>query len=101
MAHQLSIPPCCLDPASPLHPPPLDKPLRIHIEGPKSSIEKLLPGITWHIGIHEVVFPQLAGPELAALAYSAVYGQEPSEGSDDMVVTDEYLGLIMKPVQTG
>ena len=99
MAYQLSIPPCCHDPADPTHSPALGQPLRIQIEGPKVSIDKLLPGISWQTSVATPTFPQPAGPKLAALAFKAVYGQPPD--TDDMIVRDEYLGLIMKPQPTG
>ncbi|KFH42619.1 hypothetical protein ACRE_066320 [Hapsidospora chrysogenum ATCC 11550] len=41
------------------------------------------------------MFPQPAGPELAKLAYKAIYGQDvrPSV-ENDLVVRDEYLGWV-------
>ncbi|EGX89987.1 hypothetical protein CCM_08241 [Cordyceps militaris CM01] len=74
MPHQLSIPPCVLTPAHPHHLPPIQKPLRINIEGPTP-----------------------AGPELADLTYRTLYGKAPVLDTD-LVVRDEYLGWIRRPV---
>lgn len=95
MGLQLHIPPCISDPAHPLHPPPLEKPLRIQIEGPLVAIQKLLPSITWHTDPLALVFPQPAGPELAELAYRALFGREVRpDVANDLVVRDEYLGWV-------
>ncbi|KAI1141371.1 hypothetical protein F5Y05DRAFT_259054 [Hypoxylon sp. FL0543] len=97
MALELHIPPCISTPAHPFHLPPVDKPLRIQIEGPLVSVQKLLPGITWHTDIRFHVFPQPAGPELAKLTYEKIYGQKVrSDVAGDMVVRDEYLGWVME-----
>lgn len=95
MSYELCIPPCFHDPAHPLHPPPLGRPLRIQIEGPVVAIQKLLPSISWHTDIFNPVFPQPAGPELAKLAYRALYGQDVRPGADDVIVRDEYLGWVI------
>ncbi|KAH8719437.1 hypothetical protein GQ44DRAFT_687709 [Phaeosphaeriaceae sp. PMI808] len=71
MAPQLHIPPCVNSPFHPLHPPPRDKPLRIRIQGPLETIQKLLPNTSWH-PIRN--FPQLGGQELARLTYEKLYG---------------------------
>lgn len=95
MGYELYIPPCIHDPAHPLHPPPLEKPLRISIEGPLPAIEKLLPSITWHTDLRNVVFPQPAAHELAKMTYRAIYGQDVRpEVPGDMIVRDEYLGWV-------
>ncbi|OTA91911.1 hypothetical protein M434DRAFT_75445 [Hypoxylon sp. CO27-5] len=97
MALELHIPPCISSPAHPFHPPPLDQPLRIQIEGPLASIQKLFPGISWHANIMPSAFPHPAGPELAKLTYQKIYGREVrSEIAGDMVVRDEYLGWVME-----
>jgi hypothetical protein len=95
MAYKLHIPPCISNPNHPLHPPPLEKPLRIQIEGPLVAIQKLLPGITGHADPLSLVFPQPAGPELAKLAYQTLYGRDVCpELANDMIVRDEYLGWV-------
>ncbi|KAI0829172.1 hypothetical protein F5Y06DRAFT_220966 [Hypoxylon sp. FL0890] len=95
MALELHIPPCISTPTHRFHPPPLDQPLRIQIEGPLVSIQKLLPGITWHTDIMAPIFPQPAGPELARLAYQKIYGHDVRpDVPGDMVVRDEYLGWV-------
>lgn len=68
-------------------------PLRVQIEGPVVAIQKLLPDISWHTDPLSLVFPQPAGPEIAKLAYQAIYGRSVRpELANDMVVRDEYLG---------
>ncbi|KAK4104119.1 hypothetical protein N658DRAFT_243404 [Parathielavia hyrcaniae] len=97
MAFALHIPPCTVfcTPAHPLHPPPLEKPLRIQIEGPVVAIRMLLPGISWHTDPLSLVIPQRAGPELAKLAYRVIYGRHVRpEFANDQVVRDEYLGWV-------
>lgn len=96
MALELYIPPCVKTPAHPLHPPPSEQPLRIQIEGPLVSIQKLLPGLSWHTDVTSSVFPQPAGLELAKVAYRKIYEREVRpETAGDMVVRDEYLGWVM------
>lgn len=101
MAFELYVKPCVNSPASPLHPPPLERPLRIQIEGPSVSIEKLLPGTSWHIKPESLKFPQPAGTALASLAYQKIYGRKVrQEVAGDMVVRDEYLGWVVeKPLR--
>ncbi len=101
MALQLCIPPCIHEPAHPLHPPPLDKPLRIQIEGPLVSIQKLLPATSGFIDVMSVKFPQPVGPELARLAFQKIYERDYClEVLGDMVVQDEYLGWVVeKPLR--
>ncbi|TRX97235.1 hypothetical protein FHL15_002029 [Xylaria flabelliformis] len=103
MALELYIPPCIRNPVDPHHPPPPNKPLRIQIEGPLVAIERLFPKIQWHVRDVEPEFPQPAGPKLAELTYSLLYGRNASPDviRGDLVVRHEYLGWIMhpKPVQ--
>jgi hypothetical protein len=95
MAFELHIPPCINIPAHPLHPPPLEKPLRIQIDGPVVDIQKLLPEVSWHTNPLSLVFPQPAGPEIARLAYQKIYGRDVRPAvANDMVVRDEYLGWV-------
>ncbi|KAI0450423.1 hypothetical protein F5B21DRAFT_490799 [Xylaria acuta] len=93
MALELYIPPCIRNPIDPHHPPPPNKPLRIQIEGPLVAVERLFPNIQWHV--HDV---QPAGPKLAELTYSLLYGRNASPDiQGDLVVRHEYLGWIMDP----
>lgn len=100
---ELHIPPCFRTPAHAFHPPPIDRPLRIQIEGPAVAIERLLPDTPWALGHWCPEFPQPPGPELARLTYQALYGRDPiveeestSKGSPgDMIVRDEYLGEVI------
>jgi hypothetical protein len=75
----------------------VEKPLRIQIEGPLVSIQKLLPEMTWPLDVMRPVFPLPAGPELARLAYRTIYGRKVRpEDAGDMVVRDEYLGWVVE-----
>lgn len=90
MALQLFIPPCIHNPRFHLHPPPPAKPLRIQIQGPLESIQKLLPQTSWH---KIMCFPQPGGLELANLTHRALYGKE----TDNFpIVRDEYLAWAME-----
>lgn len=96
MALNLHIPPCIQNPPHPHHPPSVEKPLRISIEGPLSSVKKLLPGIEWQL---KRFGPprQPAASELAKVAFRTIYGQEiPANVVDDLVVRDEYLGWVQE-----
>ena len=73
MALELFIPPCIHNPRHCLHPPPPTRPLRIQIQGPLESIQKLLPNTSWH---KIVPSPQPGGLELASLTHRALYGEE-------------------------
>ncbi|KAF2454538.1 hypothetical protein BDY21DRAFT_309051 [Lineolata rhizophorae] len=88
MALELYIQPCVHKP--PLcHSPPPDKPLRIHIQGPLESIQKLLPNVSWHpIG----PFPQLGGLKLASLTHQILYG----EHNCSSAVRDEYPAFVIE-----
>jgi hypothetical protein len=89
MALKLFIPSCIHNPRHCLHPPPPPRPLRIQIQGPLESIQKLLPDISWD---KIVDFPQPGGLELASLTYQALYGEEGSIPA----VRDEYLVWAME-----
>ena len=94
MALKLHIPSCIRTPAHCFHPPPFGEPMRIQIEGPLTCVEKLLPGIKWHLELSPA-FPQLAGPLLAELAYKAIYQVESiGKSGHSLVVRDEYLGWV-------
>lgn len=96
MALELHIPPCRCQPPNAVHPPSIDKPVRIQIEGPLESIEKLIPGISWPVESFNPFFPLPAGPELAKAAFRAIYGVQPRQDVDrDLIVRDEYLGWVM------
>jgi hypothetical protein len=94
MALELFIPPCIHNPRHCLHPPPPTRPLRIQIQGPLESIQKLLPKISWD----EIVrFPQPGGLELASLTRRALYGEEGLKEADGIpAVRDEYLAWAME-----
>ncbi|KAF2728455.1 hypothetical protein EJ04DRAFT_538387 [Polyplosphaeria fusca] len=76
MALELHIPPCIHNPPHHFHPPPPDKPLRIQIQGPLESIQKLLPHTSWH---PIKPFPQPPGLLLASLTHQKLYGKEGQE----------------------
>ncbi|KAG8670690.1 hypothetical protein FPOAC1_010123 [Fusarium poae] len=85
-------------PAHPRHPPPIDQPLRIQIEGPLNSINKLLPGVDWQLegGVFRPPL-QAAGPELARVTFRTIYRHDVRPEVDgDMVVRDEYLGWVQE-----
>ncbi|KAF2240363.1 hypothetical protein BU26DRAFT_470660 [Trematosphaeria pertusa] len=91
MAFELYIPPCVNRPPHRYHPPPPDKPLRIRIQGPLETIQKLLPNVSWHpIG----PFPQPGGPKLASLTHQKLYGGEGDEAAP--VVRDEYPAWVVE-----
>lgn len=94
----LYIPPCLATPPHCFHPPQLEKPLRIQIEGPLLALQKLLPQVSWHIPTRyydRPDFPLPGGPELAKLAFRKIYGRDARPDiAGDMVVRDEYLGWL-------
>ncbi|KAK2025407.1 hypothetical protein LX32DRAFT_642764 [Colletotrichum zoysiae] len=101
MALELYIPPCIKSPAGHLHPPRIEQPLRVQIEGPRESIEKLLPSTVWETSLVEQKFPQTAGPALAALAFRHIYGiGVRPDVRGDMVVRDEYMGWVREDNKT-
>jgi len=93
MALPMFVPPCIQKPCHNLHPPPSSTPLRIRIQGPLKSIQKLLPEISWNIGD----FPQPGGLKLAHLTHRALYGEDGLENADRIpVVRDEYCAWAME-----
>ncbi|KAI0882305.1 uncharacterized protein GGS22DRAFT_50116 [Annulohypoxylon maeteangense] len=95
MALPLHIPHCICTLAYSLHPPQLEKPVRVQIEGPLVSTQKLLPEVPWHVDVRNPIFPQPAGLDLARLAYRAIYGHDADISvENDMIVRDEYLGWV-------
>src|SRR6266566_2208534 len=88
---ELYIPPCVNRPPCCFHPPPSDRPLRIRIQGPLETIQKLLPNESWH---PVRPFPQSGGLELASLTHQRLYGG----GGDDaaLAVRDEYLAWVVE-----
>lgn len=94
MALELYIHPCIRNPPHRLHPPPTDRPLRIRIQGPVESIQKLLPNAPWRdIG----PFLQPGGLELARLTHEALYEQgKPNMVNRVPTVRDEYLAWVME-----
>ena len=89
MALQLHIPPCVTSPPHVHHPPPQDKPLRIRIQGPLETVQKLLPNTSWH---PIRVFPQPGGVQLASLTHKSLYS---GEGLNADAVRDEYLAWVV------
>ncbi|KAF2174852.1 hypothetical protein K469DRAFT_612999 [Zopfia rhizophila CBS 207.26] len=87
MALELYIRPCTHEP--PLcHSPPPNKPLRVHIQGPLESIQKLLPDASWcPIG----PFPQRGGLKLASLTHQKLYRVNYAPK-----VRDEYLAYVIE-----
>lgn len=75
-------------------PPSLEKTLRIQIQGPLESIQKLLPNVTWD-PIRPS--PQAGELKLAGLTYQKLYGHGGLEGIDNApVVRDECLARVME-----
>ena len=69
--------------------------MRIQIEGPLVSVQKLLPEVPWHVNACGTKFPQPAALELATLTYRAIYGQHVRmDVGNDLIVRDEYLGWV-------
>jgi hypothetical protein len=93
----LYIPPCVTKPSHPFHLPPVEQPLRIHIEGPLLALRKLLPGVSWHVANYSPDFPMSGGPKLAELAFQQIYHRKVRHDvAGDMVVRDEYMGWVDK-----
>jgi len=88
MGLELYIHPCVNQPPNYLHHPPPDKPLRIRIQGPLETIQKL---VSWHpIG----PFPQPGGLKLASLTHQKLYGGEGDKVAP--AVRDEYLAWVVE-----
>lgn len=107
MALKLTIPPCIHDPAHAFHPPPVDRPLRVQIEGDLKCFQKLVPDCPWRLDINYRVLPrrQPAAEALARLTYQALYNTDPREpgqgaagggGGGDMVVRHDFLSWRKK-----
>ncbi|WDK09221.1 arginine deiminase type-3, partial [Colletotrichum graminicola] len=93
--------PASKSPAGHLHPPRIEQPLRIQIEGPLKSIQKLLPSMVWETSYQAPKFPQAAGLALAELAFWQIYGVDVRpDVRGDMVVRDEYMGWVRKENMT-
>ena len=100
MALGLCIPPCVNRPPRRLYPPPPDKPLRVRIQGPLESIQKLLPNASWR---KIVPFPQPGGQELANLTHQTLFEREGLNMADALTVRDEYLAYALegrRPLKT-
>jgi hypothetical protein len=93
VALELYIQPCIRSPPSPYHSPPLNKPLRISIEGPTIAIQRLFPEVKWNPDLTKEFrdFPQPAGPLLAALTFEKIFGRKVSR-PEEMIVRSEYIG---------
>jgi hypothetical protein len=69
--------------------------LRISIDGPLSSVEKLLPDVPWKVDVLCQQEFQPAALELARVAYRTLYGREPQLDVDGvLVVREESLGWV-------
>ena len=88
---ELYIPPCVNRPPHGFHPPPSDRPLRIRIQGPLETIQKLLPNESWH---PIKPFPQPGGLKLARLTHQRLYGAEDNDTA--LAVRDEYLAWVVE-----
>ncbi|TLS25375.1 hypothetical protein PpBr36_06811 [Pyricularia pennisetigena] len=98
MAYKLHIPDCILEPNHPFHFPSHNKPLRIRIQGPLISIQRLIPKAQWHQDFLTRPTPQVPAPDFARLTYRTIYGCDPQpEVPDDLVIRHEYCGWISKP----
>lgn len=87
----LYIPPCIHSPPHRFHPPPVDQPLRIRIQGPLETIRKALPDEVWH---PPKPFPQPGGLQLARLTYQSLFG---SVGNNTALkIRDEYLAWVIE-----
>lgn len=97
MALPLYIPDCIHTPAGRYHLPPPDQPIRIQIEGPLITIQRLLPYIPWRLDLRDRTFPQPAGPELARLTYQNMFRWDVcQEIPGDLIVGDKYLGWMLE-----
>ncbi|KAH8716952.1 hypothetical protein GQ44DRAFT_395440 [Phaeosphaeriaceae sp. PMI808] len=94
MSLKLFIPPCIHEPPHQNHPPPRYKPLRIEIQGPLETIQKLRPDVAWH---PLKPFPQPAGRTLASLAHQTLYGEDDvCSPKGDLPIRHEYLAWAME-----
>jgi hypothetical protein len=93
MALKLFIPPCIHDPPHQDHTPHPQKPLRIEIQGPLETIQKLLPNASWH-PLKPV--PQPAGHALTGLTHQALYREDyVCSCKGNLPVQHEYLAWAM------
>jgi len=95
MTLELYIPPCVDTPPHPNHFPSPDRALRICIQGPLVSIQKLIPGVEFRYEDWGKPFPQLAASKLAELAFRAIYNRptDPEKG-EKLPIRDEYNAWI-------
>ncbi|TGO43919.1 hypothetical protein BCON_0726g00010 [Botryotinia convoluta] len=62
-----------------------------------TTLQKLLPGVSWHLTNYSPEFPMSGGPKLAELAFQKIYHREVRHDvAGDMVVRDEYKGWVDK-----
>jgi hypothetical protein len=93
MALELFIPPCIHTPRHEDHPPSPYKPLRVEIQGPLETIQKLLPDISWH---PVKPFPQPGGQALASLVHRSLYGDDLHFSHNKLPIRHEYLAWTME-----
>jgi len=96
MALELYIPPCIDTPPHSNHFPSPERALRIHIQGPLVSIQRLLPGVRFHYDDWGKPFPQPAAPKLAELTFRAIYGRATNPG-EELIIRDEYNAWVREP----
>jgi hypothetical protein len=101
MVYVLFILPCICNPVHLNHPPLLDKPLRIKIEGPIVAIDRLFldnerqgPKL-WNMKTLFPEFPQPAAKRFAKITHDLLYGYgaEQTQRGEDMIVRNEYRGV--------
>lgn len=98
MAYKLHIPDCILEPHHPFHFPTPNKPLRIRIQGPLISIQRLIPKAQWQWFLNWTEPPQVPAPDFAGFTHRTIYGCDPQPGvPDDLVIRHEYCGWISNP----
>lgn len=93
MVLELDIPPCISKPAHPLHPPSLDRPLRIEIQGDLC----LLPDVKRPVDNDVSTWPsEEEGREFAAIVYRALYQVCPEATGDIILRGQFYTGTESK-----
>lgn len=98
MAYKLHIPDCILEPHHPFHFPSSNKSLRIRIQGPLISVQRLIPEAQWNHDFSNRPIPQLPALEFARITYRTIYGCDPRpEVPGDLVIRHEYCGWISHP----
>jgi len=64
---------------------------------PLLALQRLLPGVSWHLINYSPEFPMPGGPKLAELAFQQIYHRKVRHDVvGDMIVRDEYKGWVNK-----